>query len=196
MPVCYDRLAQLCFYCRVSGWPEVLSLVLWGVPYATILLRAAYRVLSRGRPQGRTGSPHWIVRAIDNQYTVSLAMLLYRCFITALTGFGYLSIPYVMQLSSNQRVEILLSVCLRMLHSLFEPYNNLLLCFAVKVLVEIPTFYILYTGPLQAPYSNALLILCGFGLMDLIIHAAMARWRWHARKAAAVTAGNLKLKVE
>ena len=159
-----------------AGWPEVLSLVLWAIPYALLLLRAVCR--------GRDVRPptSFLIRAMDNQYTASLVMQLYRTSITALTGFGYLAVPFVMQLSSELPVEITVSVSLRVLHALNEPYKDLRLYLAVAALLELPAFYVLYTRVLLAPH--ALLTLVGFAVMGLSIQAVMVRWRRRARQAA------------
>ena len=156
-----------------AGWPEVLSLVLWAIPYAALLLRA----VCRGRDMRPPTS--FLLRAIDNQYTVSLVLQLYRSSIAVLTGFGYLAVPFVILLLRPVSIPL---VSLRALHALNEPYSDLRLCLAVTALLELPAFFVLYTRVLHAP--SALLTLAGFSVMNFAIQAVMARWRRRAHQAA------------
>ena len=151
----------------------MLSVVLWAFPYVLLLLRAVCR--------GRDVRPptSFLLRAIDNQYTVSLMLQLYRSSIAALIGFGYLAVPFAMQFLQPVSVSL---VSVRALHALNEPYKDLRLCLAVMALLELPAFYVLYTRIFLAP--NALLTLVGLGVIDVSIQAVMARWRRRARQAA------------
>ena len=171
----YTKYTYRCMCFNCAGWPEVLSLVLWDLPYAVLLMRAFFR------GKGVTPPASYWLWSLDNHYTVSLVLQLYRSCISLLTGLGFLAVPFVVQPSPKQMVELTLKLCLRALHALNEPYKDLRLYLAVTALVEIPSFYIFYTQALHEPYP--LMQLVGFGMMGFAIQAGMARWRLRARQA-------------